>query len=114
MAANIVCASGTAPWLDPDNVDASSPADVWFQAQVTNDGDEPGDISTLYYTATDGNGNTLVNEYFGSDTIGVGETKQIGVRIEGSRLAGAQDPVWVQLYDSGGNQLGGARLTINP
>jgi hypothetical protein len=114
MAANIVCASGTAPWLDPDNVDASTPGDVWFQAQVTNDGDESGDISTLYYAATDGNSTTLVNEYFSSDTIGVGETKQIGARIEGSRFAGAQSPVWVQLYDSAGNQLGGAQLTINP
>jgi hypothetical protein len=114
MAANIVCATGTAPWLDPDNVDASSPGDVWFQAQVTNDGDEPGDISTLYYTATDANSTTLVNEYFSSVTVGVGETKQIGARIEGSRLAGAHTPVWVQLYDASGDQLGGAQLTINP
>jgi hypothetical protein len=114
MTVSIVCASGTTPWLDPDNVDATSPSDVWFQAQLTNNGDEPGDCSSLYYTATDASGNALANEYFASDTMGAGESKQVGVRIDGSRFSGAQGPVWVQLFDSTGSALGGAQLTINP
>jgi hypothetical protein len=110
MPANLVCAT---TWLTPDTVDAASQLDVWFQAQLTNVGDAPGYTSNLYYTAIDASLNAFGPYPFGSDTIDVGETTQLGTRIDGSVLTGAQSPVSIQLCDQTGAEIGNATLTIN-
>lgn len=111
MPANIVCAPDSPPWNDPDTVSLSSPVDVWFQAVLANDGDEPGDTGTLYYSDQSG----TITGNFPSVTINPGDTPQQGVNITSDQWSAlGETDTWITLYDGDGNTLGAARLTVTP
>jgi hypothetical protein len=114
MPSNIQCAAGSTPMAEPYEISASSPQDVWFTYSLENTGDTDDNTTGFYFQGLASNGATVVNDYAPYEELPAGGAIEQGYRIEAASFSGVQGDVWVTLYDPQANQLGAARITVNP
>lgn len=113
MAGQVEIGTGTTPSVTPDAVSVSHAADVWFEYELTNVGDEDDTSTGFYFTVDDLSGTNAYSDYAPDQTIPAGGTVKQGCKIDAS-VFDSMTPgdYWVSLRSPQGETLGAALLTV--
>lgn len=115
MAGQVEIGTDTTPSVSPDAVSASHPADVWFQYDLMNVGDEDDTSTGFYFTVDDTSGTNAFSDYAPDQTIPAGGVVTQGCKIDAGVFEQiAPGDYWVSLRSPQGETLGAALLTVAP